>query len=182
MITNSNIEEIIKNVKKETDEDVTLRDFMFILNESKFEDKTTAYKASFGEVVTAEELDVYFYSRKIQELNKELAPFKTTDEDSGDITEDDISFEENKQGLIKLLKNVRKASEKGQIEAKDAMKLETDIRVKLNDKFDTGEGDTDRHIVVVPSKHDIVCPHTNMECTYMPTKKACMEFYKLKDK
>lgn len=181
MITNANIEEIIKKVKDELNKQVTLRDVMFIINESMFEDRKTAYKASFGEVISDNDLDVYIYSERIQKLIELLAPFTKSNSDNGVVSEDDITFEENKQGLIKLLKKTKQAEEDGLMETKDALKLQADIRVKLNDKFDTAESTENKHIIVVPSKHDIVCPHTNYECTFMPTKEACMKYYNLKD-
>ena len=101
--------------------------------------------------------------------------------EDGTISVDDITFEENKQGLIKLLNQITKAKADGIMDTKDAFKLETDIRVKLNDKFDTAESTENKHIIVVPSKHDIICPHTNYECTFMPTKEACMKYYNIKD-
>ena len=104
-----------------------------------------------------------------------------SDSDDGVVSEDDITFEENKQGLIKLLKKTEEAVEKKLMDTKDALKLQTDIRVKLNDKFDTSESNDNKHIIVVPSKHDMICPHTNYECTFMPTKEACMKYYNIKD-
>ena len=181
MITNANIEEIIKKVKDELNQQVTLRDVMFILNQGIFEDRKTAYKASFGEVTSDDDLDVYIYSERIQKLIDLLKPFMGSDSDDGVVSEDDITFEENKQGLIKLLKKTEEAVEKKLMDTKDALKLQTDIRVKLNDKFDTSESNDNKHIIVVPSKHDMICPHTNYECTFMPTKEACMKYYNIKD-
>ena len=181
MITNANIEEIIKKVKDELNQQVTLRDVMFILNQGMFEDRKTAYKASFGEVTSDDDLDVYIYSERIQKLIDLLKPFMGGGSEDGAISEDDITFEENKQGLIKLLNQITKAKADGIMDTKDAFKLETDIRVKLNDKFDTAESTENKHIIVVPSKHDIICPHTNYECTFMPTKEACMKYYNIKD-
>ena len=181
MITNANIEEIIKKVKDELNQQVTLRDVMFILNQGMFEDRKTAYKASFGEVTSDDDLDVYIYSERIQKLIDLLKPFMGGNLEDGAISEDDITFEENKQGLIKLLNQITKAKADGIMDTKDAFKLETDIRVKLNDKFDTAESTENKHIIVVPSKHDIICPHTNYECTFMPTKEACMKYYNIKD-
>lgn len=181
MITNANIEEIIKKVKDELNQQVTLRDVMFILNQGMFEDRKTAYKASFGEVISDNDLDVYIYSERIQSLIDLLKPFMGSYSDDGVVSEDDITFEENKQGLIKLLKKTEEAVEKKLMDTKDALKLQTDIRVKLNDKFDTSESNDNKHIIVVPSKHDMICPHTNYECTFMPTKEACMKYYNIKD-
>ena len=73
MITNANIEEIIKKVKDELNKQVTLRDIMFILNQGMFEDRKTAYKASFGEIISDNDLDIYIYSQiKVKEQRESI--------------------------------------------------------------------------------------------------------------
>ena len=64
---------------------------------------------------------------------------------------------------------------------KDAIKIEADIRVKLNDKFNIEEEEGQKRIIVVPQKHDIICKFTNRECSAMPSKEACMKYYNLID-
>jgi len=93
----------------------------------------------------------------------------------------DITREQNKTELLSLIERARRASENGDIDVKDALTMEKDIRVKLQDKFDMEKSEDERRIIVVPQKHDVVCPHTHRECTYMPTKEACMEHYNLKE-
>lgn len=117
----------------------------------------------------------YKVSAKIKYLEKELVPYGLGVEEF-----DDISDAENKADLIKLLHKVQEAYEDGTLDTKDALKLETDIRVKLKDKFqDKLEEDSEKRIIIVPQKHDIICPHSHRECTYMPTKEACKKYYKL---
>lgn len=124
-----------------------------------------------------ETLDRYKNSEKIQYLKKSLIPYGI-----GVAEFDDISRAENKGELIKLLQEVQQARENGDLETKDALKLETDIRVKLNDKFqDKDEEDLEKRVIIVPQKHDIICPHSHRECTYMPTKEACIKYYKLEE-
>lgn len=93
----------------------------------------------------------------------------------------ELTKEQNKADLIELLGRIRVLTERGELLPRDAVKLESDIRVRLNDKFEMEKSEDERRIIVVPQKHDMVCPHTHHECTYMPTKKACMDYYKLKD-
>ena len=69
---------------------------------------------------------------------------------------DDISFEENKAEILNLIKATKQAFENGEIEAKDALKIEADLRVKLNDKFSVTE-DVKDQIVVVNQKYDAIC-------------------------
>lgn len=93
----------------------------------------------------------------------------------------DISREENKAELIKLLAEIDDAMATGVVSKKDGLKMQTDIRVKLNDKFEMEAAGGQKRIIVVPQKHDMICPHTNKECTQMPTKEACIDYYKLKE-
>lgn len=98
------------------------------------------------------------------------------------IDEGMITKEENKAELIKMLDEIDAALQRKEIQFKDAMALKRDIRVKLNDKFEMEESTKEKRIIVVPQKHDYVCPHTNRECTKMPSKEACMEYYGLIEK
>ena len=92
-----------------------------------------------------------------------------------------ITKEQNKNDLIKLLERVQMLGESKAIDIKDALKMEGDLRVKLNDKFEMEETQKQKRIIIVPSKHDIVCPHTNRECNFWPSKAACMKHYQLKE-
>ena len=108
---------------------------------------------------------------------EEKGVFKPRTIDEGMITK-----EENKAELIKMLDDIDDALQKKQIAFKDAMSLKRDIRVKLNDKFEMEESTKEKRIIIVPQKHDYVCPHTNRECSKMPSKEACMEYYGLIEK
>ena len=112
----------------------------------------------------------------LQKLLGVLEPFGI-----GSVNEELITREQNKTELIRLLKEIKTLAESKKIDAKDAVKMEADIRVKLNDKFEMEESLSQKRIIIVPQKHDIICPHTNRECTSMPTKEACMKYYGLKD-
>lgn len=93
----------------------------------------------------------------------------------------ELTKEQNKADLIELLSRIKRLSENGDMDPKDAVRLETDIRVKLNDKFEMEKSEDERKIIVVPNKRDIVCPYTNRECYSMPSKEACMKYYNLTD-
>ena len=97
----------------------------------------------------------------------------------GSIDEATITREENKQRLIDMLDEIDQGRLRGEISFKDAMALQRDIRVKLNDKFEMEKSDKERRVIVVPAKHLFVCPHTNRECSNMPPKEVCMKYYNL---
>ena len=62
-----------------------------------------------------------------------------------------------------------------------ASKVVLDARVKLNDKFNIEEAEGQKRIIIVPQKHDIICKWTQRGCSSMPSKEACMKYYKLID-
>lgn len=179
MLKETDIKSIIDSVRNEG-HDVGMQDLAFLLLRG-FVPVGVAYGMAFQRYAVSRGKDIgkeaaaYCATPKVKALDAVLRTFGI-----GTTAGIDISKAENKSDLIRLLKELQDAKANGEIETKDALKIEADIRVKLNDKFSMDEDDGPRRILVVPQKHDIVCPHTHMECTYMPTKKACMEYYKLK--
>lgn len=94
---------------------------------------------------------------------------------------DGYTKEENKAALLSQIDEIERAYESGEITFKDKSAQIATIRFRLQDKFDIENGKRARRVIQVPIKHDIICPHTNRECTYMPSKEACMEYYGLID-
>lgn len=93
----------------------------------------------------------------------------------------EITKEDNKTALLHELDEINRLQRCGELDPKDAVLARTKIRVELNKNFDMEKSDDERHIIVVPQKCDIICPHTKRECTYMPTKEVCMKHYNLKE-
>lgn len=152
---------------------VTASDVAFLVLCDTFAEKDFAYRVAYGKKGDGEAL---YISKDMQRLLAILEPFGV-----GKVTGATITKEQNKQDLIKLLARVQKLGAEKAIDIKDALKLEGDLRVKLNDKFEMEENQNRRRIIIVPSKHDILCPHTNRECNFWPTKNACMKHYNLKE-
>jgi hypothetical protein len=90
--------------------------------------------------------------------------------------EDDITFDENKAEIIKLIKETQKALEEGKIKSADALKIQADLRVKLNDKFSVKDESQDS-LVVVNMKYNSVCSCGRE--LYIPTKEDLMQQYNL---
>lgn len=88
-----------------------------------------------------------------------------------------ISFEENRDALIGMLADIETMMNANQIEKKDAMKMMTDIRIKLNDKFNMKEQQVEQRIIVQP-KFNTLCPHTHKEC-WSQTREFAMEHWHL---
>lgn len=93
----------------------------------------------------------------------------------------ELTKEENREALMAELEEISRLQRNGELDAKDAIMARARIRFELNKNFEMEKSEDERKIIVVPQKHDIVCPHSHRECTYMPTKEACMEYYNLKE-
>lgn len=187
-LTKENIDSLIASFRAENFS-VEKRDIVFAILRNIVGVEVAGYLTSRD--VT--KLEKYAYSRKSSLLVKKLDELGIrptngvvpTDNTVVPAEENDeaesLTKEQNKAELIKMLQRVRKMTELGMLEAKDGLKMETDIRVRLQDKFEMERSEDERRIIVVPQKHDIICPHTNRECTFMPTKEACIEYYKIKE-
>lgn len=166
MISYNDIKDIINSLKTEGIE-ARVRDVAYLVMCDSFVDKGLAAKVAYQE-------DEKPSNKVLSTLSEKLKPFGI-----GAVTT--ISKDENREELLKLLQRVQDAEREGTIDPKDAIKIEADIRVKLNDKFNIEEEEGQRRIIVVPQKHDIICKHTNRECSAMPSKEACMKYYNLID-
>lgn len=166
MISYNDIKDIINSLKTEGIE-ARVRDVAYLVMCDAFVDKGLASKVAYQE-------DEKPSNKVLSTLAEKLKPFGI-----GAVTT--ISKDENREELLKLLQRVQDAEREGTIDPKDAIKIEADIRVKLNDKFNIEEEEGQKRIIVVPQKHDIICKWTSRECSAMPSKEACMKYYNLID-
>lgn len=90
--------------------------------------------------------------------------------------------EENQRRMLAEIENINEKERRGEYDTEKAAITRVKIYAELNKNFDMEKSEDERRIIVVPQKHDIVCPHSHRECTYMPTKEACMKYYNLKEK
>lgn len=168
MLTKNIFKQIEKEVKKAYP-DATTQDILFVICADAFDD--TDFVASlFFNALTPQQQLIHQFAQKLLQPHGIGMPATF-----------EITKEENKQAMVKLIQKVQFARDQKRIRWADALKIEQDIRTKLNDKFDMESKQKEQKIIVVPQKHDIICPHTNRQCTFMPTKEACIQFYKLKD-
>jgi hypothetical protein len=93
--------------------------------------------------------------------------------------EKEITFEENKAEMTKLIDRVEEGIATGTIEPDKGLKIIADIRVKLNDKFKVEET-TDVQYIVVNKKYNAICEHTHREC-FLQTKEYAKEHWHLID-
>lgn len=173
MLKKDNIKMVLEAVRTEW-QSVSEKDICFAILCDAIEDKTLAYRLAYRK--SEKEAEEFYNRPRFKKLLEALEPFGI-----GMVDGNSITREENKNELLKMLDKIDRAVASHELETKDALKMQTDIRVKLNDKFDMEESQKQKRIIVVPSKHDIVCPMTNRECNYWPTRKGCVQHYGLID-
>jgi hypothetical protein len=185
MITNVKLNSIITECQA-SGYKVKFRDIAYLLLCRSFEDYKLAYKAIYGADSKDEDIEFYNNSKEITflhtylDVNYKEKNSKTKKHISG--TDDDITFEENKAEIIRLIKQTQDALAAKEIDAKDALKIEADLRIKLNDKFQV-QSDTKEQMVVVNKKYDSVCSYCSHEVARRPmTKEEAMLEYNLIEK
>lgn len=180
LIALDDITKIIEDGKKMR-HDISVRDIFYIILLRSFKEKNIVYAGLFGKDFTSEVLDKYDRSPKIRYLRKYM---KSNYQDGGvseqkgsKVSYEDITFEENKEQLIKNLETIRLMKERGELDAKDFIKLDIEIRTKLNDKFAVSEKQDEQRIIV-ETKFNTICPHTHREC-WVQTKEYAMQHWNL---
>ena len=173
MLKKENIKMVLDTVRLDWDK-ASEKDIAFAILCDAIEDKTLAYRLAYRK--SDKDAVAFYETPRLKKLLNTLEPFGIGNIDSNAVTK-----EENKNELLKMLDKIQQAVDRGDLEMKDTLKMQTDIRVKLNDKFEMEESQKQKRIIVVPSKHDIVCPITRRECNFWPTRKACVQHFGLID-
>lgn len=189
MISTEQIKQTIEDCGK-AGHTICVRDIAYVSMCKSFEDKTLVYKCLFGAdrdfnldyaVNYDQTLSMEYLRSYIDVTFGDSTTTKKKRRKNGD-GDEDISFEENKAEIIRLIKQTREALEKKEIEAKDALKIEADLRVKLNDKFAV-QNETKDQIVIVNAKYDAICPRCGVEVARKPiSKEEAMDLYDLIDR
>ena len=160
--------------------EVKMGDIIYALCVDDFKDKSIPYKSLFDKNATDKEIRAYnkhkytkFLKKYIDTnlLNKEEAVSKSEEKD---VTQKyaDMTFEENKDAMIKMIDELKEALDEGKIEYKDYAKMVTDLRTKLNDKFSVSEKQDDQRVIVYKKYNDIcVCGRE----IYRPTRDDIIE-------
>lgn len=182
MITVKDIEKIIKDAKVMKLE-ASVRDISYVILFFEYCNATIAYKSIFNKDAGDKEIQKYDKSKVVNFLKSYIASNFSNKEEKPINTETiltDISFEENKAALISLLQEVQQAMIDGKIDYKDGIKMQTDIRTKLNDKFEVEKKEGQQY-VIVETKYNNICEHCHHEL-YIPTKEDLMKQYNLIEK
>ena len=173
-IDSDKIQEIIESAREKGIE-VRLRDVACHSLSRTFGDNTLAYKIIFAQNASDGEVTAYFTGR-VQDFLRSW--FRK--ENSADSISESLSFEENRGALIAKLDEIKSLAATGDIPMKDAVKLEIDIRSKLNDKFQVQDEDKGT-IVMVPPKYNFICPKTRTECYIYDKEYAKKTFHLIED-
>lgn len=187
------IDRVIEAAKKRGLE-TRIRDIAYALLRVSLDDAFVAHSVVFG---TPKDNDIQSYESLdnirflIQWFEDELSE-KATDKDPMEMdidailssrakdTTTDITFEENKAAMVELIARTEEALSENRIELDKGLKIITDLRTKLNDKFKVEERSKEQYIIVQP-KHNKICPHTRKECWEMSEEYAKQKFHLIKD-
>lgn len=171
--------------------DVRIRDIAYANLVVSFNDADTAYLLIFGQPASPTAIESYSSLDSVKYLigyfQRKIAPPKTSKDDdvyqqiiknktSNEIV-NDITFEENKSAMIDLIERVETALAENKIDTDKGLKIISDVRVKLNDKFGAAEKTNEQYLFVQP-KFNSICPHTRREC-WLQTKAYAMEHWHL---
>lgn len=187
MITNENIQKIVNDCKL-AGHSIKVGDIAFVLLCERIADPNVAFKISFKSDFTDNEVRHYNNSKAISFLRSyiksnygqsDLEIGKNTNKKKSKV-EGDITFEENKAEMIKLIEQAERDYADGLIEAKDRLKIVSELRVKLNDKFKVVD-DVRDSVVIVETKFNSICSSCGREI-YIPTKEDLMKEYNLMEK
>lgn len=170
MITINDLNKIIDEGKKMSFS-IKVSDIAYVVLTHSFKDIDVIYTLLFGKGTPSASIEEYDMSNKIKFV-KEYINHNWTVGGINATDFEDITFEENKDALIKRLEDIKVMSQNGELDPKDALKMEVDIRALLNNKFAVTEKKED-HVVIVQKKYNDICVCGRE--IYRPTREDIVE-------
>lgn len=163
---------------------VNIRDIAYVLLIREMDNKT-AYKCIFGKDEDfIEDGYINYYNQENTTFLREYIDSERIAKSSAiskKKSEENLSFEENKLAMIQLIKDTQKALDRGEIETKDALKIQADLRTKLNSQFNVSD-DTNGQYIIVNEKFNDICPYCGREVSARPiSKEEAKLMYNLKE-
>ena len=182
MISNEQIKRAIEDCAR-ANHTISVRDISYVLLSMQFEDSLVAYKCIFGnDYDYNQDYHATYDQTSTMTYLKSYVEFTLLNDKKKKTKTEDISFEENKEAIINLIKETKEKEERGEIDAKQSLDLQTKLRVTLNDKFRVQSDDVEQ-IVQVFSKYDAVCSRCGAEISRRPiSKEEAIEMYNLVEK
>jgi uncharacterized protein YjgD (DUF1641 family) len=186
MISNEQLGKIIKDCET-TGHTIKVKDISYVLLCRSYDDVAVAYKVLFdtscdnNTVMSYHKSESISFLRSYMEANypekQSVAP-KHNKKKKENI--EDITFDENKEALIKMIREVEQKEASGELDANQSAQLRTKLRIALNDKFQVKE-DVKEQLVIVNAKYNEICPYCSHEL-YIPTKEDLIKKYNLIEK
>ena len=158
-------------------------DIAFLLINREFRDIYKAYELTKFTPVPSKHVEKYNSSDKMTCLRQYMNENWTKRKESvikSMMIDGTMSFEDNRDALIQYLGEIERLMNEKRIDPKDGMKMMTDIRLKLNDKFNIKESQVEQRIIVQP-KFNHVCQYTQKECWLMTEDWAKKHYHLIKD-
>lgn len=181
----------IKDIIKESrlaGHDVKMKDVAYIIVRTVIDDRAVAYRSVFDAAESEDSVKQYEMQPGIKFLKNRLKKYispkaqksaasATKDQDTSakDINSKykDITFEENKEAMLELIDEIQEGMRNKEIDVAVGLKMQTDIRTKLQDKFEVSNK-KDEHRIVVNTKFNHICEWTRKEC-FLQTKEYAMK-------
>lgn len=179
MISNEQIKRAIEDCAR-ANHTISVRDISYVLLSMQFDDSLVAYKCIFGnDYDYNQEYHSTYDNTATMNYLKTYVEFTLLNDKKKKKKSEDISFEENKEAIINLIKETKEKEERGEIDAKQSLDLQTKLRVTLNDKFRVQSDDVEQ-VVHVFTKFNAICACGKE--IYVPTKEELMAKYNLVEK
>lgn len=168
---------------------ILVKDISFVIVKRMYDDNIVAYKSIYNDNKKDKDIEDFTQSPAITFLSMYVESMleqrgvsdNKKPKKRNKALEDDITFEENKAELIKLIKETQEKEKSGEIDAKQSLDLQTKLRITLNDKFKVQEEVRD-NVVIVNQKFDDICS-CGREIARRPiTKEEAMAMYRLVEK
>lgn len=181
----------IKDIIKESrlaGHDVKMKDVAYIIVRTVIDDRAVAYRSVFDTAENEDSVKQYEMQPGIKFLKNRLKKYispktqksaasapKVQDTSVKDISSKykDITFEENKEAMLELIDEIQEGMRNKEIDVAVGLKMQTDIRTKLQDKFEVSNK-KDEHRIVVNTKFNHICEWTRKEC-FLQTKEYAMK-------
>ena len=147
--------------------EITVKDISYVVLENAFNDAKAAYYSIHGKDSGKDEKEIFEYDtspaieciRGYMVSNRFILNSKEQEEKSG---LKNISAEENQDGMIRLIGEIEQAMKEKKMSKKDGLGRISDIRTKLQGRFNIEQSNEQLHIVV-NNKYNAVCPYCNHE-------------------
>lgn len=157
---------------------VRMSDIAYAMLAKDFKDITIPYTIFYGKGTSESDIKKFDRSKNMKFLKKYIQTnFEDKDKEKvekHDESNIDLTFEENKGAMIKMIDDLEKALNEGKIEYKEYSDRVTKLRIALNDKFKVAEEQNEQRIIVY-SKYDAICPYCHHEVKSKPAEEAIRE-------